>query len=47
MNRAHPNFGLKTKIGYTEWWRRVVIGKYRKYKYTEYAISLSQYSTQC
>jgi hypothetical protein len=28
MNRAHPNFGLKTKIGYEEWWRRVVIGKH-------------------
>jgi len=29
MNRAHPNFGLKTKIGYQEWWRRVVIGTFR------------------
>lgn len=28
MNRAHPNFGLKTKIGYKEWWRRVVLGLY-------------------
>lgn len=27
MNRAHPNFGLNTKIGYKEWWRRVVMGK--------------------
>lgn len=28
MNRAHPNFGLKTKIGEREWWRRLIRGEF-------------------
>jgi hypothetical protein len=26
MNRAHPNFGHKTKLGEREWWRRLIKG---------------------
>jgi hypothetical protein len=26
MNRAHPNFGLKTKISEKEWWRKLIRG---------------------
>jgi len=28
MNRAHPNFGLKTKISEREWWRRLIRGTF-------------------
>lgn len=28
MNRAHPNFGLKTKIGYEAWWKKLVLGTF-------------------
>uniref|UniRef100_U5EYG3 Reg-2-like protein n=1 Tax=Corethrella appendiculata TaxID=1370023 RepID=U5EYG3_9DIPT len=31
MNRAHPNFGLKTKIGYREWWRQMVNGIFNEH----------------
>lgn len=27
MNRAHPNFGLKTKIGWENWWKMLITGK--------------------
>ncbi|XP_058461418.1 rhythmically expressed gene 2 protein [Malaya genurostris] len=26
MNRLHPNFGLKTKIGYKQWWQMMIGG---------------------
>ncbi|XP_062544382.1 rhythmically expressed gene 2 protein [Armigeres subalbatus] len=26
MNRLHPNFGLKTKIGYRQWWQMMIGG---------------------
>lgn len=28
MNRSHPNFGNKTKIGEREWWRRLIRGAF-------------------
>lgn len=27
MNRAHPNFGLKTKLSEKDWWRKLIRGK--------------------
>lgn len=27
MNASHPNFGLRTKIGEREWWRRLIRGR--------------------
>jgi len=28
MNRSHPNFGLRSKIGEREWWRRLIRGTF-------------------
>jgi REG-2-like HAD superfamily hydrolase len=28
MHRIHPNFGLKTKIGYEEWWKQLLEGTF-------------------
>uniref|UniRef100_A0A1L8DN96 Putative reg-2-like protein n=1 Tax=Nyssomyia neivai TaxID=330878 RepID=A0A1L8DN96_9DIPT len=30
MNRAHPNFGLKTNIGWENWWRQLIVGSFRE-----------------
>lgn len=36
MNKEHPNFGLKTNLGWENWWKTVVRGTFRD---TLYAIS--------
>lgn len=28
MNKEHPNFGQKTKIGADKWWKMLIAGKY-------------------
>uniref|UniRef100_A0A6B2E710 Reg-2-like protein n=1 Tax=Phlebotomus kandelakii TaxID=1109342 RepID=A0A6B2E710_9DIPT len=30
MNEAHPNFGLRTNIGWENWWRQLIIGSFRE-----------------
>ncbi|GAB0090242.1 hypothetical protein DMENIID0001_049450 [Sergentomyia squamirostris] len=30
MNKAHPNFGLKTNIGWENWWRQLIVGSFRE-----------------
>uniref|UniRef100_A0A336KHP4 CSON010662 protein n=1 Tax=Culicoides sonorensis TaxID=179676 RepID=A0A336KHP4_CULSO len=47
MNRAHPNFGLNTKIGYKEWWRRVVIGTFRESSLSDIHIPTDKLNKLC